>query len=93
MSIKQFVAKQQCKLDEQDRQYPNRYKQIHKTPCKLCPSKKGSDPEAESIKCLPKEFIAKEFLFVCAWRVNKLCKGNCDEMSIDQHFLDNLYEQ
>ena len=78
---------------ELDRKYPNRHKEIHKGCCKHCPSNNfPDDPESEDIKTLPKEFIAKEYLFVCAWRNSKLCKGNCDNMGINQDFLDNLYK-
>lgn len=71
-----------------------RHKVIHKSCCKRCPSQNGdTDPESEDIKQYPKELIAKEFLFVCAWRRNKLCKGLCDNMGIDQEFLNKLYER
>lgn len=78
-----------------EEKYPNRHKEIHKSPCKNCPSvynKKNGviDPETNEIKTYPKEIIVKEFLFVCAWRPNKLCKGNCDEMSINQDFINNM---
>ena len=75
-----------------DAQYPNRHKLIHKNCCKYCPSKNGAtDPECEDMKELPKELIAKEYLFVCAWRNSKACKGFADNMGIDQEFLDKLY--
>ena len=52
--------------------YPNRHKEIHKVCCKKCPSANGStDPESEDIKTLPKDVIAKNYLFVCAWRNRK----------------------
>ena len=75
-----------------DAEHPNRHKIIHKGCCKPCPSNQNvTDPECEDIKTLPKEEIAREYLFVCAWRNSKLCKGNCDNMGIDQEFLDKLY--
>jgi hypothetical protein len=56
--------------------FPNRHKEIHKECCEKCPSKHGEDPEVKDIKeTCGKEVIVKEFLFVCAWRPNKLCKG------------------
>ena len=67
------------------------HSQIHKDSCKNCPSAKGLDEETIEISKYPKELIAKEFLFVCAWRTNKLCKGNCDNMGINQEYLDNIY--
>lgn len=83
------------KIDQLNRLYPNRHKEIHLLECKHCPSKRDSDngredEESKEIKAnYPKEFIAKEFLFVCAWRESKLCKGLCDYMEIDQEFLNN----
>lgn len=78
-------------FEKMDRLYPDRHKVIHKGCCKRCPSAQGEDPEVKDIKehC-SKEHIAKEFLFVCAWRPSKLCKGYCDYNDIDQEFLDNL---
>jgi hypothetical protein len=79
-----------------EKQYPNRHKEIHSECCKNCPSdistKKGvEDIEAKDIKeNYSKEFIAKELLFVCAWRRNKLCKGLCDYMNINQKMLDEI---
>lgn len=80
-------------FSELDRKYPNRRKQIHKHSCKHCPSEKGSDPETEDIKAhVSKEVIAKQYVFACAWRNSKLCKGYCDYNGIDQEYLDNLYK-
>ena len=75
--------------------YPNRHKVIHKVCCKQCPADRNRkegiiDPESADIAKLPKELIAKEFLYVCAWRPSKLCKGNCDTMGINQKYLDSL---
>ncbi len=80
-------------LKEQDCKYPNRRKEIHKGCCKHCPSNNNAkegiiDPESEDIKSsFPKETIAKEILFVCAWRPNKLCKGICDYYGIDEQYI------
>lgn len=79
-------------MKKQDQKYPNRHKEIHKGCCKYCPSNNNAkagiiDPECEDIKTLPKEVIAKEYLFVCAWRPNKLCKGICDYLEIDEEFI------
>jgi len=82
-------------LDEQDRMYPNARREIHKVCCERCPTNNNriagiKDPESEDIKrCVPKEQIAKEYLFACAWRPSKLCKGICDFMGIDEEFLKN----
>lgn len=73
-------------LDELDTKYPNRHTTIHKCCCKHCPAdnnrKNGVvDIESKDIKeSVSKQAIAKEYLFVCAWRPNKLCKGLCDFM-------------
>jgi len=81
-------------FEDLDRRYPDRHKQIHKTCCKQCPSTKGEDEESVDIKAsVPKEHIAREYLFVCAWRESKLCKGYCDYNDIDQEYLDNLYKK
>ncbi len=85
-------------LEKIDKKFPNRHKEIHKGCCKKCPSNLDRidgtiDPESEQIKTFSKELIAKEFLFVCAWRPNKLCKGNCDYMEIDQDYLNSLNEK
>lgn len=79
-------------MKKQDQKYPNRHKEIHKGCCKYCPSNNNrkagiKDPETEDLKALPKELIAREYLFVCAWRNDKLCKGICDEFGIDEQFI------
>lgn len=84
-------------LDQADKQFPNRHNEIHKVCCKKCPSnhnkKNGNvDEESEQIKTFPKELIAKEYLFVCAWRPNKLCKAICDYYDIDENYLKTLNE-
>ena len=100
--VNEFIAR--CKtewekrLEDLDRMYPNRHKQIHKVCCKNCPSEQDriagvEDPESKDIKeGYSKEVIASEFLFVCAWRQSKLCKGLCDYMGIDQQFLNDLHQ-
>lgn len=74
----------------------NSRKQIHKHCCKNCPTenvykKGGKDLEVEDLRELPKEILAKEFVFVCYCRNSKLCKGICDQYGITQEYLDNLY--
>lgn len=76
---------------EKNKLFPNRHIEIHKACCKHCPSNNNrragiKDPETEDLKGLPKELIAKEYLFVCAWRNEKLCKGICDKFGIDEQF-------
>jgi hypothetical protein len=85
-------------LKEMDEKYPDRHKIIHKACCKHCPSKIGMendcmDDEAKEIAQYPKEVIVREFLFVCAWRPEKLCKGLCDFLEIDQEFIDSIYAE
>ena len=79
-------------FEEQNELFPNRFKEIHNGCCKFCPSKHNNkhsiiDPESAEIKMLPKEQIVQEFLFVCGWRGNKLCKGLCDYYGIDERFI------
>lgn len=73
-----------------DLKYPNRRRTIHKVNCVGCPSSFGMDEEAEDISKYPKELIAREYLFVCYKRESKLCKGLCDNMGIDEEYLDSL---
>lgn len=85
-------------FEEQDRLYPNRHKEIHKGYCKWCPTNNGRktgvpDPETEDLKRLPKDILAKEYAFVCAWRPDKLCKGICDEFGIDEQFIKQCYAE
>lgn len=85
-------------LEEQEKKFPNRHKEIHKGCCKNCPSnnnlKQGiTDFESEEIKTYPKDLIIKEFLFVCAWRPNKLCKGLCDYHEIDEKLIGKYHER
>lgn len=85
-------------LEEQDLKYPNRHKDIHKGCCKYCPSNNNRksgiiDPETEDFKKLPKDIIATKYVFVCAWRPNKLCKGLCDNFDIDEEFIKKAYEK
>lgn len=79
-------------IEADDRRYPNRHKVIHKVACKDCPSMQWIDPEAQQIKDeSSKSEIITKYLFVCAWRVSKICKGNCDHMEIDQQQLDEFH--
>ncbi len=91
--MKEYLEKVHKRIAELDRRYPNRYRTIHKTACKNCPSVKGTDPENEDFKLLPKQVVAEKFLFVCGWRNSRLCKGLCDSHGIDQEFLNKLHKQ
>ncbi len=71
--------------------YPNRFKEIHKVPCKNCPSvynKENNvlDPENEDMKTYPREEQIKS-VFPCGWRNSKLCKGYCDDFNIKEEDL------
>lgn len=82
------------KQEELNNMFPERHTIIHKGCCKHCPSnnmrKAGlTDPESKDLKeGLPKETLVKDYLFVCAWRPDKLCKGLCDYFEIDQNFIN-----
>lgn len=67
-------------------------RQIHKKPCKGCPSKNWpDDPETIDIReNYSKEVIAKEYLFGCLNDFSKLCKGLCDNMGIDEEYLNKV---
>ena len=89
------ISSRMIDIIEHDKVYPNRHIKIHKTCCKKCPSEYNrkhnfKDPETEEIKLLSKELIVKEFLFVCAWRPNKLCKGLCDKLEIDEKLIKTI---
>lgn len=84
-------------LNELDKKYPNRRKEIHKQCCKKCPTENiykngGQDCEIEDLRGLSKEVLAKEIVFVCAWRNSKLCKGICYQYGITQNYLNALYK-
>lgn len=92
--VKQYLSKMAKWTEDQNLKFPNRHKEIHKDCCQHCPSDRNAkdgtvDPESAEIKNYPKELIVSEFLFVCAWRGNKLCKGNCDYHGIDEQFIAN----
>lgn len=80
-------------LKEQDEKWPNRHIEIHKLCCKHCPANNNKksgvvDPESQDIGKFPKDIIAKNYLFVCAWRPNKLCRGICEEYELtDEKFI------
>jgi len=76
-------------LAEMDLKYPDRHKVMHKTPCKQCPSTRDPDTESQDIKDnISKEYFIKEYMFVCAWRPSKICKGLCDFMEVDQELIN-----
>lgn len=79
-------------FEELNKKFPDRRKVIHKKCCKYCPSNTNiSDPETEEYKKLPKDVLIKEYVFVCAWRQNKLCKGICNQFDIDQEAINKFY--
>lgn len=91
MDIKLLIQKSLSRHREVELKYPNRYKEIHKTPCKNCPSvinKENGiiDPENEEVKLFPREEQIKT-VFPCGWRSSKLCKGYCDEFNITEKDL------
>lgn len=58
---------------------PNKPKGIHKSPCENCPSmQRPLDPEATDILNSKDKHTLGHSLFSCAWRSDKLCKGNYD---------------
>lgn len=76
-----------------DRKYPDRHKKIHKAPCKNCPSMSPHvDEETEDFKKCSDEYLISEVLFVCYLRNSKLCKGLCDNLSINQDKIYKFYE-
>lgn len=53
--------------------------EVYDAPCGPCPSMKGDDPETLDIMTWPLE-QRMTMTFRCAWRREKLCKGNYDKM-------------
>lgn len=91
MDLKTVIKINLLKHKEIELKYPNRYKEIHKVPCRNCPTVFNKvnnilDPENEDIKTFPREEQIKS-VFLCGWRSSKLCKGYCDEFNIKK---DNL---
>ena len=62
---------------------------VHKDNCQYCPSARGSDPESEMYAALP-EGERQLYVFPCAWRPEKLCKGVCEEMGYTEEKHGNL---
>lgn len=91
MDLKYQIQKSLEKHKEVELRYPNRHKEIHKAPCKNCPSIIDKlngvvDPEVEDAKRLSREEQIKT-AFPCGWRPSKLCKGYCDEFNIKEKDL------
>lgn len=91
MILKVQIEKHLQKHRDIELLYPNRNKEIHKVPCKNCPSIIDKingvvDPELEDAKLLTREEQI-ETVFTCGWRPSKLCKGYCDEFNIKEKDL------
>lgn len=70
---------------------------VHETYCKNCPSKwHPQDPEAAGIEALP-DGERQKYVFPCAWRREKLCKGVCEVLGFDPdkhgHLLGDRYNK
>jgi len=66
---------------------------VHSKYCKYCPSRDGaSDPESRMIASMPNG-VKQTYVFSCAWRNEKLCKGVCEELDYQEekhgHLLDS----
>jgi hypothetical protein len=91
MDLKTKIQKSLDSHREVELKYPNRYKEIHKVPCKNCPSVINKltgtvDPENEEVKLFTRQEQIKT-VFPCGWRPSKLCKGYCDDFSIKEEDL------
>lgn len=63
---------------------------VHESYCSSCPSKwHKPDPESEEIAGYP-DGVRQQYVFPCAWRPNKLCKGVCEELGYDENSHKNL---
>lgn len=69
----------------------NRPREIHKAPCKHCPSAHyPPDPESTDIKeTWPREDQLQS-VFPCAWRPEKQCKGYCDFLGVTEEDLKEI---
>ncbi len=57
---------------------PPQAPQVHSHPCTHCPSEwHERDPEAQDMldACVSGKLTESEFLFKCAWRNEKICRG------------------
>jgi hypothetical protein len=89
--VKKLIQKHLNQHTLTDLKYPNRLKEIHKVPCKKCPSIIDKingviDPEVEDTRSLSRKEQLKT-VFTCGWRPSKLCKGYCDDFSITEKDL------
>jgi hypothetical protein len=63
---------------------------IHLNYCANCPSRHGQiyghDPESLDYMSLP-DGEKQKYVFPCAWRPTKLCKGICEDLG----YVENLH--
>ena len=62
--------------------------EVHREYCNHCPSRgykvgSGEDPETDWYAGHP-DGVRQQFVFPCAWRREKLCKGICEVMSYEE---------
>ncbi len=60
-------------------------REVHESPCRNCPSVGNieEDLELQDLLQMPLH-VRKEHVFRCAWRPQKLCRGYCDVMGIEE---------
>ena len=73
---------------------PDRPCEIHKAPCKHCPSAAATrsghhDPESLDYKAAPRD-VQIESVFPCGWRPEKMCKGYSDWLGVTESDLLEL---
>jgi len=70
--------------DKIPKQPEERVTVIHSTYCKHCPSHYWpEDEESEMIASLP-EGEKQKYVFPCAWRTEKLCRGVCEQLDYNE---------
>jgi len=66
---------------------------VHSTYCKYCPSNNHpQDEESKDIASMP-DGIRQKYVFVCAWRTDKLCRGVCEELGYNEKKHSHLLNE
>jgi len=79
--------------DQRTAKVKKRVTAIHSSYCKYCPSNRfPDDDESKMIASMP-DGIKQKYVFVCAWRTNKLCRGVCESLDYDEKKHSHLLNE